>query len=179
MTQEEFVSASFERRPSGIFLMGAPVMEFWERDMMRESVAQICVLVHPKIVLEIGYGFGYSEDAFDEYGLETHIVIEPHPEILPAARIWAASGPGRILIEDFAQNVKELPYDFDLIYDDSHDFTYQLAHFAQWFRFNFHHFAKMPQNEHDAEKLGNDFFFNLKGTRYSQPFYTNPRFMKR
>lgn len=111
-----------------MWLSGVPVMEHWEVPMLRTSVQEIWRRIHPRSVLEFGFGWGKTADAWDALGVDLHVIVEPHPEIIPKAMAWAkysAPGTKRILIADFAQNVR-LDQEFDLIYDDAHDFTGEL-----------------------------------------------------
>ena len=170
MTQDEFLKVKYDVTPKGISLFGSNVMSHAEKGFMQKSVLEICKRVKPKVVLEVGYGLGYSADAFDEYGLEKHYIVEPHPEILALA-----NEKRRILIKDFIQNVT-LNEPIDLIYDDIRDYTGQPFTLTpkDYERFRYRWWAKRP------EEIGviqhsqlSGFVFALGKKKYFQPLVKN------
>jgi guanidinoacetate N-methyltransferase len=83
-----------------------PVMEDWELGYMH-ALAQIACS-NGGSVLEIGYGMGLSAGAIQSHGIETHYVVECHPDVI--ARCLndrrQAIGEGRLhVVSGFWQDV--------------------------------------------------------------------------
>lgn len=99
-------------------------METAEKIWLKPLMLDVCKRVAPKSILEIGFGLGITADTFQEYGVEKHIIIEPHPVIAERARKWAEGKDGVTIIEDFVQNV-EITERVDLIYDDRYEMVHE------------------------------------------------------
>lgn len=96
------------------------IMHAWERPLMRE-LARVLAEEHGS-VLEIGYGMGISAGFIQEFGVDSHTIIEPHPEIFRAAQAWRESCDGDItLVEGLWQDhVEELGRFDGILFDPSH-----------------------------------------------------------
>ncbi|HEU5055409.1 MAG TPA: class I SAM-dependent methyltransferase [Kofleriaceae bacterium] len=96
----------------------APIMYGWERPLMEAYAEAIC---RPdRDLLEIGFGMGIFAEAAARRGLRSHTIVEPHPEILPRAHAFAATGGGRVqVIADYWQRCQLELATYDAIFYDS------------------------------------------------------------
>jgi guanidinoacetate N-methyltransferase len=90
----------------------------WEAPLMREF-ARVVTEVGGD-VLEIGFGLGMSARYIQEFGVRSHTIVEPHPEIFDAALRWKATHRSDIrLINDFWQRCHAELDRYDGIFYDS------------------------------------------------------------
>lgn len=61
-------------------ISGHPVMEDWEQGYM-DKLAEIATS-QSGTVLELGYGMGLSAQAIQARGIDTHFIIECHPDVV-------------------------------------------------------------------------------------------------
>ena len=99
------------------------VMMDWEHPIMEKSAEYIC---HNKgDVLEIGFGMGICADYIQAQGVNSHTIIEIHPQILEKLNQWASSKSNVTVIEGDWSSVGGLSsYDgifFDTFGDDNVD----------------------------------------------------------
>ena len=63
------------------------VMMDWEAPIMEKSAEYVC---HNKgDVLEIGFGMGICADYIQAQGVNSHTIVEIHPQIIDKLKIWA------------------------------------------------------------------------------------------
>ena len=104
---------------------GIEVMMDWESDIMEKSAEFIC---HNKgDVLEIGFGMGICADYIQAQGVNSHTIIEIHPQILEKLNAWASGKSNVTIIEgDWANLSLSGTYDgifLDTFKDDNfHNF---------------------------------------------------------
>mgnify|MGYP003136541317 FL=1 len=73
------------------------VMMDWEAPIMEKSAEFIC---HNKgDILEIGFGMGISADYIQAQGVNSHTIIEIHPQILERLNTWASDKPNVTIVE--------------------------------------------------------------------------------
>ena len=95
---------------------GIEVMMDWEDDIMKKTSDLIC---HNKgDVLEIGFGMGICSNYIQEQNVNSHTIIEIHPQILEKLNIWASNKSNVIIIEGDWSKVSGL-YDYDGIFLDT------------------------------------------------------------
>ena len=76
---------------------GIEVMMFWEVPIMQKAAEYIS---HNKgDVLEIGFGMGICADYIQEQGVNSHTIIEIHPQILEKLNDWASGKSNVTIIE--------------------------------------------------------------------------------
>jgi len=102
---------------------GIEVMMDWEASIMQKSAEYIC---HNKgDVLEIGFGMGICADYIQAQGVNSHTIIEIHPQILEKLNAWASGKSNVTIIEgDWANLSLTDTYDgifLDTFGDDSLD----------------------------------------------------------
>ena len=66
---------------------GIEVMMDWEAFIMEKSAEFIC---HNKgDILEIGFGMGICADYIQAQGVDSHTIVEIHPQIFEKLKVWA------------------------------------------------------------------------------------------
>lgn len=141
MTREEYENLIPEFDQEGIFTEvdgeRVNIMEESERLWLPTAVTAICRKVKPQSVLEVGFGLGISCQAFQDYGVQRHIILEPNKEIARRAMEWARDKRVEIVTE-FVQDYRTREQ-FDLIYDDRYelvldepDWDFNHKYLAKW-----------------------------------------------
>ena len=97
------------------------VMMDWEAPAMEKSAEFIC---HNKgDVLEIGFGMGICADYIQAQNVNSHTIIEIHPQIIEKLNIWAEGKSNVIIVEGDWADVSGLgTYDgifFDTFADEN------------------------------------------------------------
>ncbi len=96
---------------------GAEVMMNWESVIMEKSAEFIC---HNKgDVLEIGFGMGICSDYIQAQGVNSHTIIEIHPEIIEKLKIWADGKSNVTIVEGDWSSVEDLST-YDGIFIDTY-----------------------------------------------------------
>ena len=67
----------------------------WEAPIMSASAAYICQ--NGGDILEIGFGMGISAGYIQSHSINSHTIIENHPDVIPKAQAWA-SGKSNVTI---------------------------------------------------------------------------------
>ena len=73
------------------------VMMSWEAPIMEKSAEFICH--NSGDVLEIGFGMGICADYIQSQGVNSHTIIELHPQILERLNAWASGKSNVTVIE--------------------------------------------------------------------------------
>ena len=76
---------------------GIEVMMDWEAPIMEKSAEYICH--NSGDVLEIGFGMGVCADYIQAQGVNSHTIIEIHPQILERLNTWASGKSNVTVIE--------------------------------------------------------------------------------
>jgi hypothetical protein len=102
-------------------ISGIEVMMSWEAPIMEKSAEFIC---HNKgDILEIGFGMGICADYIQAQGVNSHTIIEIHPQIITRLNAWASGKSNVTIIEGDWNTVSGLgTYDgifLDTFADDS------------------------------------------------------------
>ena len=73
------------------------VMMSWESPIMEKSAEFIC---HNKgDILEIGFGMGMCSDYIQAQGVNSHTIVEIHPQIIDKLKIWAEDKSNVTIVE--------------------------------------------------------------------------------
>ena len=76
---------------------GLEVMMDWETSIMEKSAEYVC---HNKgDVLEIGFGMGICADYIQAQGVNTHTIVEIHPQIIDNLKVWAEDKSNVTIVE--------------------------------------------------------------------------------
>ena len=76
---------------------GLEVMMDWEHPIMEKCAEYICH--NSGDVLEIGFGMGICADYIQSQGVNSHTIIEIHPQILEKLNAWASNKSNVTVIE--------------------------------------------------------------------------------
>ena len=123
-TREEYIADPLIFRADGIFFsqFKDPIMEKWEEPYIREYMRRILDKYKPETVLETGFGYGYTSDEIQKYGVKKHIIVEAHPAIYKNLEAWAKDKPNVIPVYAFVEDFK-YPEGVDLLFHDAHPRT--------------------------------------------------------
>ena len=73
------------------------VMMDWESPIMEKSAEFIC---HNKgDILEIGFGMGICADYIQAQGVNSHTIVEIHPQIIEKLKVWAEDKSNVTIVE--------------------------------------------------------------------------------
>ena len=96
---------------------GAEVMMDWEAPIMEKSAEFVC---HNKgDILEIGFGMGICADYIQAQGVNSHTIVEIHPQIIEKLKIWANGKSNVTIIEGDWYTVNNLST-YDGIFVDTY-----------------------------------------------------------
>ena len=73
------------------------IMMSWEDSIMKKSAEYICESKGD--ILEIGFGMGICADYIQAQGVNSHTIIEIHPQILERLNTWASGKSNVTVIE--------------------------------------------------------------------------------
>ena len=94
------------------------VMMDWEDPLMSASAAYICE--GGGDILEIGFGMGISAGYIQSHTINTHTIIENHPDIIPKAQAWAASRSNVTIVEGSWYDIKTELSTYDGLFMDTY-----------------------------------------------------------
>ena len=73
------------------------VMMSWEAPIMEKSAEYICQSKGD--ILEIGFGMGICSDYIQAQGVNSHTIVEIHPQIIEKLKVWAEDKDNVTIIE--------------------------------------------------------------------------------
>ena len=92
------------------------VMMDWEAPIMSASAAYACE--NGGDILEIGFGMGISANYIQQHIINTHTIIENHPDVIIKAQAWAADKSNVTILEGSWYDIKDTLSTYDgLFYD--------------------------------------------------------------
>ena len=92
------------------------VMMDWEDEIMSASAAYVCQ--NGGDILEIGFGMGISAGYIQSHSINSHTIIENHPDVIPKAQAWAQGKPNVTIITGSWYDIKNDLSTYDgLFYD--------------------------------------------------------------
>ena len=104
--------------------MEIPVMMDWEDSLMSASAAYITQ--NGGDILEIGFGMGISAGYMHSHSIDSHTIVENHPDIIPKAIEWASNKSNVTIISQSWYDVKDSLGTFDgVFYDTFEDENYK------------------------------------------------------
>ena len=96
---------------------GIEVMMDWEATIMEKSAEFIC---HNKgDILEIGFGMGICADYIQDQGVNSHTIVEIHPQIIEKLKVWANGKSNVTIVEGNWNSVNGLST-YDGIFIDTY-----------------------------------------------------------
>ena len=93
------------------------VMMDWEDPLMSASAAYICE--GGGDILEIGFGMGIASGYIQQHTINSHTIIENHPDIIPKAQAWAADKSNVTIVEGDWYSVKDTLSTYDGLFLDT------------------------------------------------------------
>ena len=104
--------------------MEIPVMMDWEHPLMSASAAY--VTENGGDILEIGFGMGISAGYIQSHSIDSHTIVENHPDIIPKAVEWASNKSNVTIVSQSWYDVKDSLGVFDgVFYDTFEDMNYR------------------------------------------------------
>ena len=88
---------------------GIEVMMSWEAPIMEKSAEYICQSKGD--ILEIGFGMGICADYIQAQGINSHTIVEIHPQIIERLNTWAEGKSNVTVVEGDWNSVKLGTYD--------------------------------------------------------------------
>tara|TARA_E500000305_G_scaffold99621_1_gene91915 strand:+ start:102 stop:662 length:561 start_codon:yes stop_codon:yes gene_type:complete len=111
-------SLTFESDKITIDADGSEVMMSWEDSLMSASAAYITQ--NGGDILEIGFGMGISAGYMHSHSINSHTIVENHPEIIPKAVEWASNKSNVTIVSQSWYDVRNSLGQFDGIFYDSY-----------------------------------------------------------
>ena len=93
------------------------VMMDWEDSLMSASAAYVCE--GGGDILEIGFGMGISAGYMHSHSINSHTIIENHPQIITKAQEWASGKSNVTIITGSWYDVKDSLSTYDGIFYDT------------------------------------------------------------
>ena len=92
------------------------IMMNWEDSIMKASSDYICE--NGGDILEIGFGMGISANYIQANSINSHTIIENHPQVIEKAKVWASGKSNVTIIEGDWHDVKDSlsTYDYFMIH---------------------------------------------------------------
>jgi len=94
------------------------VMMDWESSIMEASADYVCS--NGGDILEIGFGMGISAGYIQENSINSHTIVECHPQILEKAKEWAKGKSNVTIIEGEWFDVKDSLSTYDGVFYDTY-----------------------------------------------------------
>ena len=95
------------------------VMMDWEAPIMEKSAEYICQSKGD--ILEIGFGMGMCADYIQSQGVNSHTIVEIHPDILAKLNTWASGKSNVTIVEGDWWALKDTLGTYDGIFLDTFD----------------------------------------------------------
>jgi len=115
-----YISQSLEFNESNIIYTESEtqfeVMMDWEDPLMSASAAYIC---EESDILEIGFGMGISAAYIQSHTINSHTIIENHPDMILKAQAWAADKSNVTIVEGSWFDVKDTLSTYDGLFMDT------------------------------------------------------------
>ena len=103
------------------YSMGDEVLEVmmdWEDSIMKASADYVCS--NGGDILEIGFGMGISANYIQANNINSHTIVECHPQILEKARDWAKDKSNVTIVEGEWFDIKDSLSTYDGIFYDTY-----------------------------------------------------------
>ena len=131
MEAQEWIDGVFEETDTDYTIAGMNILYKEETEYLKKGVKLLCEKLHPKSVLEFGFGKGWTATEFQEQGVKRHVILEPNKEVHQMALEWKDSYDTDIEILNIFSWEYEGGETFDLVYDDRQEVISETDHEAQ------------------------------------------------
>ena len=116
-TNLEFYDNKIVVEDTGSVWNTVEVMMDWEHPMMSSSAAY--VTEGGGDILEIGFGMGISAGYIHSHSIDSHIIVENHPQIIPKAVEWANGKSNVTIVSQSWYDIRNSIGTFDGIFYDT------------------------------------------------------------
>jgi len=115
-----YVSSSLTFYSNSIILtdMEHEVMMDWEDELMSASAAY--VTENGGDILEVGFGMGISAGYIQSHSIDSHTIVENHPQIIPKAIKWASNKSNVTIVSQSWYDAKDSLGTFDGLFYDTY-----------------------------------------------------------
>ena len=151
------------------------VMMNWEDSIMSASAAYVCQKGGD--ILEIGFGMGISAGYIQSHSINSHTIIENHPDVVPKAQAWASGKSNVTIITGSWFDVKDNLSTYDGLFydtwgdDNMMDFSASLSTLvkqggvATWWNIlseenNYYNIPNVTYIQHSVNPPSNSYFNN-------------------
>ena len=93
------------------------VMMDWEDALMSASAAYVCQ--NGGDILEIGFGMGISAGYIQSHSINSHTIIENHPQVIERLQVWVRDKPNVNIITGSWYEVKNQLSTYDGVFYDT------------------------------------------------------------
>jgi len=93
------------------------VMMSWEDSIMKASADYVCE--NEGDILEIGFGMGISANYIQANSIDSHTIIENHPQVIEKAKAWASGKSNVTIIEGDWYDIKDSLSTYDGVFYDT------------------------------------------------------------
>ena len=118
METQEWIDGVFEETETDYTIAGMNILYKEETEYLKKGVKLLCDKLHPKSVLEFGFGKGWTATEFQKQGVKRHVILEPNKENYQMALDWKDKYDTDIEILNIFSWEFETDENFDLVYDD-------------------------------------------------------------
>ena len=94
------------------------VMMSWEDPIMERTAEYVCQSKGD--ILEIGFGMGICSDYIQAQGVNSHTIVEIHPQIIDKLKLWASGKSNVTIVEGDWYVVKDSLGTYDGIFLDTY-----------------------------------------------------------
>jgi protein arginine N-methyltransferase 2 len=94
------------------------VMMDWESSIMKASADYVCS--NGGDILEIGFGMGISAGHIQDNSINSHTIVECHPQVLEKAKEWAENKPNVSIVEGEWFDIKDSLSTYDGVFYDTY-----------------------------------------------------------
>jgi protein arginine N-methyltransferase 2 len=93
------------------------VMMDWEDELMKTSADYVCS--NGGDILELGFGMGISAGYIQANNINSHTIVENHPQVIEKLKIWAENKSNVIIIEGDWYDMKDSLSTYNGIFYDT------------------------------------------------------------
>ena len=118
MDRQQWIDGAFEETETDYTIAGMNILYKEETEYLKKGVKLLCDKLHPKSVLEFGFGMGWTATEFQDQGVKRYVILEPNKENYQMALDWKDGYDTNIEILNIFSWEFETDEKFDLVYDD-------------------------------------------------------------
>ena len=93
------------------------VMMNWEDSIMKASADYVCE--NGGDILEVGFGMGISAGYIKTNDINSHTIVENHPQVIERVKDWAENKPNVTIVEGDWYDIKDSLSTYDGIFYDT------------------------------------------------------------